>query len=152
MLFLFQLLESIKLVKKIQTSSNYFLLLFVKRILLLAETGNFSPGLLLEHLGPSYRYLGLLLGCLGPLFFFLEYFSLLLEGFLFENFKYSVDLANIAGLALTNILGVPYILDITRSNILLLIFFTASTRGYISFISFGYYITKRNKTTIVTFG
>jgi hypothetical protein len=35
-----------------------------------------------------------------------------LEGFLFENFRYLVDLVNIAGLVLTNILGAPRILDI----------------------------------------
>jgi hypothetical protein len=80
-------------------------------------------------------------------------FSLfLLERFLFENFKYSVNLANIISLVLTNILGVPYILNITRNNILLLILFTASTRGYVSFASFSYHITKRNKITIVMFG
>jgi hypothetical protein len=76
----------------------------------------------------------------------------LLKGFLFKNFKYSVDLANIIGLALTNILGVLYILDIAWSNILLLILFTTSTRGYVSFISFSYCVTKRNRTTIVMFG
>jgi hypothetical protein len=75
-----------------------------------------------------------------------------LEGFLFKNFRYSVDLANIIGLALTNILGVLYILDIARSNILLLILFTISIRGYVSFTSFSYYVTKRNKTIVVTFG
>jgi hypothetical protein len=76
----------------------------------------------------------------------------LLEGFLFENFRYSVDLANIIGLALTNILGVSRVLDIARSNILLLVLFIASTRGYVSFASFSYYVTKGNRTTIVTFG
>jgi hypothetical protein len=152
MFFLFQLLESIEFVKGVQTSSNYSLLLFVKRIPLFIETGNFSPGLLLGRLGLSCRCLGLLLGRLGPFFFLPEYFSFLLEGFLFENFGYSIDLANIAGLALTNTLGILYVLSIARSDILLLILFIASTRGYVSFISFGYRVTKRNKTTIVAFG
>jgi hypothetical protein len=152
MFFLFQLLESIKLVKGVQTSSNHFLLLFVKRIPLLIETGNFSPGLLLGRLGPSCRYPSLLLGYLGPFFFLLEYFSLFLEGFPFENFGYSVDLANIAGLALTNTLGIPYILSVARSDVLSLILFTASTRGYVSFTSFGYRVTKGDRTTIVAFG
>jgi hypothetical protein len=58
---------------------------------------------------------------------------------------------NIISLALTNILGVLYILDITRSNILLLILFIASIKGYVSFASFSYRITKRNKTIIVVF-
>jgi hypothetical protein len=75
-----------------------------------------------------------------------------LEGLLFENLKYSVDLTNIIGLALINILGVLYILDIARSNILLLILFTASTGGYVSFASFSYRVTKGNKITIVMFG
>jgi hypothetical protein len=74
------------------------------------------------------------------------------EGFLFENFRYSVDLTNIIGFVLTNILGVPNIFNIARSNILLLILFIASIRGYVSFTSFGYYVTKRNKTIIVIFG
>jgi hypothetical protein len=96
--------------------------------------------------------LGFLLRYLSLFFFIPKYFSFSFKGFLFENFKYSVDLANIVGLALTNILGVLYILDIARSNILLFIFFIISIRGYISFISFSYYITKRNKTIIVIFG
>jgi hypothetical protein len=75
-----------------------------------------------------------------------------LERFLFENFRYSVDLTNIIGFALTNILGVLNILNITRNNILLLIFFIASIKGYVFFTSFGYYITKRNKIIIVIFG
>jgi hypothetical protein len=152
MFFLFQLLESIEFVKGVQTNSNYFLLFFVKHIPLFTETGNFSPGLLLGRLGPSCCCPGLLLGHLGPFFFLLEYLSLLLEGFLFENFRYSVNLANIIGLALTNILGILYIFSITRSDILLLILFIASTRGYISFTSFGYRVTKGNRTTIVAFG
>jgi hypothetical protein len=91
------------------------------------------------------RYLG---------FFFLipKYFLFSFKGFLFENFRYSVDLINIAGLALTNILSILYILNIARSDILLFIIFTASTRGYISFISFGYRVTKRDKTIIIMFG
>jgi hypothetical protein len=76
----------------------------------------------------------------------------LLEGFLFENFRYSVDLTNIAGLALTNILGISRILNIARNNILLFIFFTTSTRGYISFTGFSYRVTKIDRTTIITFG
>jgi hypothetical protein len=74
------------------------------------------------------------------------------EGFLFENFRYSVDLANIIGFALTNILSALSIFDIARSNILLLILFITSIKGYISFISFSYYITKRNRIMIVIFG
>jgi hypothetical protein len=35
-----------------------------------------------------------------------------LERFLFENFRYLVDLANIISFVLTNILGALYILDI----------------------------------------
>jgi hypothetical protein len=63
-----------------------------------------------------------------------------------------VNLADIISLALTNILGISSILNIARSDILLLILFIISTRGYISFISFGYRVTKRNKTTIIMFG
>jgi hypothetical protein len=76
----------------------------------------------------------------------------LFKRFLLENFRYSVDLADIASLALTNILGVSNILNIARNNILLFILFITNTKGYISFISFGYYITKGNRTTIVMFG
>jgi hypothetical protein len=74
------------------------------------------------------------------------------KGFLLENFRYSVDLADIASLVLTNILGVSNILNIARNDILLLIFFIASIRDYVFFISFSYRITKRNRITIVTFG
>jgi hypothetical protein len=74
------------------------------------------------------------------------------KGFLLENFRYSVDLANIVGFVLTNILGILYILNIARSDILLFIFFIINIKGYISFISFSYYITKRNKIIIVIFG
>jgi hypothetical protein len=102
------------------------------------KTDNFSLGFLLKYLG----------------FFFLipKYFSFSFKGFLLENFGYSVDLANITGLALTNILNILYILSIARSNILLLILFTTSIRAYVSFTGFGYRVTKRNKTTIVIFG
>jgi hypothetical protein len=74
------------------------------------------------------------------------------KGFLFENFGYSVDLANIAGLALTNTLGILYMLSIARSDILLLILFIASTRGYVSFTGFSYRVTKKDRITIVIFG
>jgi hypothetical protein len=74
------------------------------------------------------------------------------ERFLFENFRYLVDLANIISLALINIFGVLYILNIARSNILSLILFIASIRGYVSFISFSYRITKGDRIIIVTFG
>jgi hypothetical protein len=114
------------------------LLFLIKRILLLTETNNFSLGLLLKYLG----------------FFLLilKHFSFSFKGFLLENFRYSIDLINIAGLALTNILGILYIFNIARNDILLLILFTASIRGYVSFISFGYRVTKRDRTTIVMFG
>jgi hypothetical protein len=74
------------------------------------------------------------------------------KGFLLENFRYSVDLVDITSLVLTNTLGVSSILNITRSDILLFILFITSTRGYISFTSFGYRVIKRNKITIVIFG
>jgi hypothetical protein len=102
------------------------------------ETDNFSLGLLLKYLGPFL---------LIP-----KYLSFSFKGFLLENFGYSVDLTNITGLALMNILGIPYIFSIARSDALLLILFIASIRGYVSFTGFGYRITKRNKTTIVIFG
>jgi hypothetical protein len=113
------------------------LFFFVERILLLIKTDDFSLGLLL-------RYLNLF-------FLILKYFLFNFKGFLFENFRYSVDLANIAGLALTNTLGILYVFSIAWSDILLLILFITSIRGYISFISFGYRVTKRNRTTIVIF-
>jgi hypothetical protein len=138
MFFLFQLLESIKFIKRIQTSRNYFLFFLVKYILLLIETNNFSLSLLL-------RYLGFFL-------FILKYFSFNFKRFLLENFRYSVDLANITGLALTNTLGVLYIFNIIRNDILLFILFTANTRDYISFTGFGYRVTKGNKIIIVIFG
>jgi hypothetical protein len=73
------------------------------------------------------------------------------KGFLLENFRYSVDLINITNLVLTNILGVSSMLNIARNNILLLILFIINIKGYISFISFSYYITKRNRIIIVIF-
>jgi hypothetical protein len=51
-----------------------------------------------------------------------------------------------------NILGVLYMFDIARSNILLLILFITSIRGYVSFASFGYRVTKGNRIIIMTFG
>jgi hypothetical protein len=75
-----------------------------------------------------------------------------LKGFLLENFRYSVNLANIAGLVLTNILGILYVLNIARNNILLLILFITNTRGHVSFTSFGYHITKGDRIIIVAFG
>jgi hypothetical protein len=114
------------------------LFFLVKYILFFIKTDNFSLGLLLKRLG---------------LFLFIpKYFSFSFKGFLLENFRYSVDLTNIAGLALTNTLGILYMFSIARSNILLLIFFTTSIRGYVSFTSFSYRVTKRNKTIIVIFG
>jgi hypothetical protein len=77
---------------------------------------------------------------------------LFFKRFLLENFRYSVDLADIIGFALTNILGVLDILNIARSNILLLILFIISIRGYVSFTSFSYYVTKGDRTIIVIFG
>jgi hypothetical protein len=74
------------------------------------------------------------------------------EGFLFENFKYSVDLANIISLVLTNIFGVLYILNIARNNILLFILFITSIKSYVSFTSFSYRVTKGDRITIVAFG
>jgi hypothetical protein len=74
------------------------------------------------------------------------------KGFLLENFRYSVDLADIISLALTNILGISSIFNIARNNILLFILFIISIKDYVSFISFSYYITKRNRITIVIFG
>jgi hypothetical protein len=114
------------------------LFFLIKYILLFIETDNFSLGLLL-------RRLGLLL--LIP-----KYLSFSFKGFLLENFGYSVDLINITGLALTNIFSILYILSIARSDILLLILFITSTRGYVSFTGFSYYITKRNRIIINIFG
>jgi hypothetical protein len=108
MFFSFQLLESIELIEGIQTSSDHSLFFLIKYILLLIETNNFSLSLLLRYLG----------------FFFLipEYFLFCFKGFLFENFRYSVDLTNIVNLVLTNILGIPGIFYIARGNILLFVF------------------------------
>jgi hypothetical protein len=77
---------------------------------------------------------------------------LFFKRFLLENFRYSVDLTDIASLVLTNILGVSSIFNIARNNILLLILFITNTRGYVSFISFGYRVTKGNKIIIIIFG
>jgi hypothetical protein len=113
------------------------LFFLVEHILLFIKTNDFSLGFLLKYLG---------------FFFFIpKYFLFNFKGFLLENFRYSVDLANIIGLALTNILGILYILSVARSDILLLIPFIASTRGYVSFISFSYRVTKRDRITIVMF-
>jgi hypothetical protein len=114
------------------------LFFFIERILLFIKTDDFSLGFLL-------RYLGFFL-------FIPKYFLFSFKGFLFENFRYSVDLTNIINLALTNILGILYVLNIARSDILLFIFFIISIKGYISFTGFGYCVTKRNRTTIVMFG
>jgi hypothetical protein len=113
------------------------LLFLVKRILFLTETDDFSLGLLLRHLG---------LFLLIP-----KRFSFSFKGFLLENFGYSVDLANIAGLALINILGILYMLNIARSDILLLILFIASIRGYVSFSGFSYRVTKKNRVSVAAF-
>jgi hypothetical protein len=114
------------------------LFFLVERILLLAETDDFSLGFLLKYL--------------GLFFLILKYFLFCFKGFLFENFGYSIDLTDIINLALTNILGISNMLRIAQNNILSLVLFIASIRGYISFTSFGYYVTKRNRMTIVTFG
>jgi hypothetical protein len=82
----------------------------------------------------------------------IKLFFFFFKRFLFENFRYSINLVNIINLVLTNILSVPSIFNIARNDILLLILFITNIRGYISFISFGYYVTKRNKITIVIFG
>jgi hypothetical protein len=74
------------------------------------------------------------------------------EGFLFENFRYSINLADIVGLALTNILGVSSVFNIIRNDILLLILFITSIKDYVFFISFGYRVIKRNRIIIVIFG
>jgi hypothetical protein len=138
MFFSFQLLESIKFVKKVQTGRDYSLLFLIKRVLLFTETNNFSLGLLLKHLG-------LLL--LIP-----KHLSFCFKGFLFKNFGYSIYLANVIGFALTNILNISSMFHIARSNILSLVFFITSIRSYISFASFGYCVAKRERIAIVTFG
>jgi hypothetical protein len=74
------------------------------------------------------------------------------KGFLLEDFRYSVNLIDIASLALTNILDISSILNITQNNILLFILFIINTRGYVFFTSFSYRVTKGNKTTIAIFG
>jgi hypothetical protein len=138
MFFLFQLLESIKFIKRVQTSRNYSLFFLIERILFLMETDDFSLGLLLKYL--------------GPFLLILKYFLFSFKGFLLENFGYSVDLTNIAGLALTNILSILCMLNIAQNDILLLILFITSIRGYVSFISISYRVIKGDRTTIVTFG
>jgi hypothetical protein len=102
------------------------------------ETNDFSLDFLLKHLG----------------FFLLilEYFLFCFKKFLFENFGYSIDLVNIIGLALANILGAPSILYITRGDILSFVFFIASIRNYVFFSNFSYCITKGNRTIVVIFG
>jgi hypothetical protein len=106
---LFQLLENIKLVEGIQTNSDYSLFFFIKYILFLIETNNLSLSFLLKYLG----------------FFLLilKYFLFCFKGFLFENFRYSINLTNIISLILTNILGISSIFYITRGDILLFFFY-----------------------------
>jgi hypothetical protein len=138
MFFLFQLLENIKFIEGIQTGRDYSLFFLIKRILLLAETNDFSLGFLLKHLGPFL---------LIP-----KYLSFCFKGFLFKNFGYSIDLANITNLALTNILSISSIFHIAWSNILSLAFFITSTKSYVSFTSFSYRVTEGKGTAIVIFG
>jgi hypothetical protein len=113
------------------------LFFLIEYILFLAETNNFSLGFLLKYLG---------------FFFFIPaYFLFYFKGFLFENFRYLINLANIISLVLTNILSISNIFYIARSDILLFVFFIINTRNYISFSSFSYRVTKRNKTIVVIF-
>jgi hypothetical protein len=86
-------------------------------------------------------------------FFFLipKYFLFYFKGFLFENLRYTVNLTNIIGFILVNILSILGIFNSTRNNILLIILFITNTRSYVSFACFCYYITKGNRTTNVTF-
>jgi hypothetical protein len=72
--------------------------------------------------------------------------------FLLENFRYSIDLADIINLVLINILDISNILNIARSDILLFILFIINIKSYVFFISFSYHIIKGNKITIVIFG
>jgi hypothetical protein len=72
--------------------------------------------------------------------------------FLFENFKYSIDLANIASLVLIDILGISGIFYIARDDILSLVLLITSTRNYVSFSSFSYRVIKGGRTIVVTFG
>jgi hypothetical protein len=96
------------------------LFFLIKYILLLVETNNFSLSFLLKYLG---------------FFFFIpKYFSFCFKGFLFENFRYSINLADIISLALINILGITNILNITRDNILLLVLFVTSIKNYVFFL------------------
>jgi hypothetical protein len=55
----------------------------------------------------------------------MKFLLLFFQGFLFENYKYTIDLVNIIGFALTNILSTTYIFNITRSDILLPILFVS---------------------------
>jgi hypothetical protein len=73
------------------------------------ETNDFSLSLLLKYL--------------GFFLFILENFLFCFKIFLFENFRYSIDLTNIINLILTNIFGISSILDIIQGDILLLILF-----------------------------
>jgi hypothetical protein len=113
------------------------LFLLIKRILLFIEINNFSLGLLL-------RYLGFFL-------LILEYFPFYFKGFLFENLGHSIDLANIAGLALMNILGISSIFHVTRGNILLFVVFIASTKSYVFFSGFSYRVIKRDGVLVAIF-
>jgi hypothetical protein len=63
-----------------------------------------------------------------------------------------VNLANIINLVLADILSITYIFNIARNNIYIFIFFVSRIYSYISFASFFYYVTKRNKTTVSMFG
>jgi hypothetical protein len=78
--------------------------------------------------------------------------SLFLQGLLLGNRRYAVDLANIAGFALTNILSITRVFDIARSDILPPILFVSRTWGHVSFTSLFYRITKGNGATGSMFG
>jgi hypothetical protein len=73
------------------------------------------------------------------------------KGFLFENFRYSIDLANIISLVLTNILGVSSMFYIIQGDILLIVLFITNTRSYIPFSSFSYYVIKGNRIIVIIF-
>jgi hypothetical protein len=72
----------------------------------------------------------------------------LFEKFLLKNCRYTIDLANVIGLALTDIFNATGIFDIAGGNILLSVLLVSGTRSYISFTSSFYNITKGNGTTI----
>jgi hypothetical protein len=114
------------------------LFFFIKYILFLIKTNNLSLSFLLRYLG----------------FFLLipKYFLFCFKKFLFENFRYSIDLTNITSLVLTNILGAPSMLYITWGDILLFVLFVANAKSYVSFSSFSYRVAKKNRITIVIFG